>query len=92
MKLLLSFKLSTISSLRLYGEHYNKNNVFLTLSSPDATLKANSTTQPTAFQWTKTRKKHLSNEEWSLQLWTQFMQLRKQEAWKKFRTSMGFEP
>ena len=50
MKLLLSFKLSTISSLRFYGEHHHKNNVFLTLSSPDATLKANSTTQPTAFQ------------------------------------------
>ena len=32
-----------------------------------------------------------SNEGWSSQLWTQFMQLRK-EAWKKFRTSTGFEP
>ena len=29
-------------------------------------------------------------KKWSSQ-WTQFMQLRK-EAWKKFRTSMGFEP
>ena len=32
-----------------------------------------------------------SNEGWSSQLWTQFMQLRK-EAWKNFRTSTGFEP
>ena len=66
MKLLLSFKLSTISSLRFYSEHHNKNNVFLTLSSPDATLKANSTTQPTAFQWTKTRKKHLTKIIWTM--------------------------
>ena len=29
-------------------------------------------------------------KKWSLQ-WTQFMQLRK-EAWKTYRTSMGFEP
>ena len=29
-------------------------------------------------------------KKWSSQ-WTQFMQLRK-EAWKKFRTSTGFEP
>ena len=29
-----------------------------------------------------------SNEEWSSQLWSQFLQLRK-EAWKKFRTSTG---
>ena len=29
-------------------------------------------------------------KKWSSQLWTQFMQLRK-EAWKKFRTSTGFE-
>ena len=33
----------------------------------------------------------LSNEEWSSQLWSQFLQLRK-EAWKKFRTSTGLEP
>ena len=32
-----------------------------------------------------------SNEGWSSQLWTQFMQLRK-EAWKKIRASTGFEP
>ena len=32
-----------------------------------------------------------SNEDWSSQLWTQFMQLHN-EAWKKFRTSTGFEP
>ena len=32
-----------------------------------------------------------SNEEWSSQLWSQFLQLRK-EAWKKFRTSTGLEP
>ena len=32
-----------------------------------------------------------SNEEWSSQLWSQFVQLRK-EAWKKFRTSTGLEP
>ena len=32
-----------------------------------------------------------SNKEWSSQLWSQFLQLRK-EAWKKFRTSTGFEP
>ena len=32
-----------------------------------------------------------SNEGWSSQLWTQFNQLRR-EAWKKFRTSTGFEP
>ena len=32
----------------------------------------------------------LKMKRWSSQ-WTQFMQLRK-EAWKKFRTSMGFEP
>ena len=30
-------------------------------------------------------------KKWSSQLWTQFMQLRK-EAWTKFRTSTGFEP
>ena len=35
--------------------------------------------------------RHLSNEEWSSQLWSQFLQLRK-EAWKKFRTSTGLEP
>ena len=29
-----------------------------------------------------------SSEEWSSQLWSQFLQLRK-EAWKKFRTSTG---
>ena len=33
----------------------------------------------------------LSYEEWSSQLWSQFLQLRK-EAWKKFRTSTGLEP
>ena len=32
-----------------------------------------------------------TNEEWSSQLWSQFLQLRK-EAWKKFRTSTGLEP
>ena len=32
-----------------------------------------------------------SNEEWSSQLWSQFLQLRN-EAWKKFRTSTGLEP
>ena len=32
-----------------------------------------------------------SNEEWSSQLLSQFLQLRK-EAWKKFRTSTGLEP
>ena len=32
-----------------------------------------------------------SNEGWSSQLWSQFLQLRK-EAWKKYRTSTGFEP
>ena len=35
--------------------------------------------------WTADMK---SNEEWPSQLWSQFLQLRK-EAWKKFRTSMG---
>ena len=35
-------------------------------------------------------KKIMKMKKWSSQ-WTQFMQLRK-EAWKKFRTSMGFEP
>ena len=51
MKLLISLSNSPLFLVRrLYGEHHNKNNVFLTLSSPDATLKANSTTQPTAFQ------------------------------------------
>ena len=38
--------------------------------------------------WTADMK---SNEEWSSQLWSQFLQLRK-EAWKKFRTSTGLEP
>ena len=32
-----------------------------------------------------------SNEEWSSQLWTQFMQLRKKPE-KKIRTSTGFKP
>ena len=32
-----------------------------------------------------------SNQGWSLQLWTQFMQLRKNPE-KKFRTSTEFEP
>ena len=38
--------------------------------------------------WTADMK---SNEEWSSQLWSQSLQLRK-EAWKKFRTSTGLEP
>ena len=38
--------------------------------------------------WTAEMK---SNEGWSSQLWTQFMQSHK-EVWKKFRTSTGFEP
>ena len=38
--------------------------------------------------WTADMK---SNKEWSSQLWSQFLQLRK-EAWKKFRTSTGLEP
>ena len=33
-----------------------------------------------------------SSEEWSLQLWMQFMQLRKKPEKKKIRTSSGFEP
>ena len=39
--------------------------------------------------WRGTKNK-LKMKKWSSQ-WTQFMQLRK-EAWKKFRTSTGFEP
>ena len=44
---------------------------------------------PGEIHWIYTDTK--SNEEWSSQLWSQFLQLCK-EAWKKFRTSTGLEP
>ena len=51
-----------------------------------------------SFRWTymviiSNTKQHntKSSEEWSLQLWLQFMQLRKKPE-KKWRTSTGFEP
>ena len=41
-----------------------------------------------SYMWTAETK---SSEEWSSQLWAQFMQLRKRSLKKKFRTSTGFE-